>query len=41
MNQLTGAEVLAEDRLFATLDPTTRRVQVISARLNLAALSCS
>lgn len=28
LNQLTGANVLAEDRLFATLDPTTRRVQV-------------
>ncbi|BFG17743.1 hypothetical protein CerSpe_040160 [Prunus speciosa] len=27
LNQLTGANVLAEDRLFATLDPTTRRVQ--------------
>ncbi|XP_010254702.1 PREDICTED: uncharacterized protein LOC104595605 isoform X2 [Nelumbo nucifera] len=28
LNRLTGANVLAEDRLFATLDPTTRRVQV-------------
>ncbi|PSR99648.1 GTPase [Actinidia chinensis var. chinensis] len=28
LNQLTGAKVLAEDRLFATLDPTTRRVQM-------------
>jgi len=28
LNQLTGADVLAEDKLFATLDPTTRRVQV-------------
>ncbi|KGN59997.1 uncharacterized protein LOC101219907 isoform X2 [Cucumis sativus] len=28
LNHLTGAEVLAEDRLFATLDPTTRRVQM-------------
>ncbi|GJZ04552.1 bifunctional L-3-cyanoalanine synthase/cysteine synthase 1, mitochondrial, partial [Tanacetum coccineum] len=28
LNQLTWANVLAEDRLFATLDPTTRRVQV-------------
>ncbi|GAV90511.1 MMR_HSR1 domain-containing protein/GTP-bdg_N domain-containing protein [Cephalotus follicularis] len=27
LNQLTGANVLAEDKLFATLDPTTRRVQ--------------
>ncbi|KAF7848760.1 hypothetical protein BT93_L1584 [Corymbia citriodora subsp. variegata] len=28
LNHLTGANVLAEDRLFATLDPTTRRVQI-------------
>lgn len=28
LNRLTGANVLAEDRLFATLDPTTRRVQM-------------
>ncbi|XP_073109830.1 uncharacterized protein [Elaeis guineensis] len=28
LNRLTGAEVLAEDQLFATLDPTTRRVQM-------------
>ncbi|XP_027149607.1 uncharacterized protein LOC113749927 [Coffea eugenioides] len=28
LNQLTGANVLAENRLFATLDPTTRRVQM-------------
>jgi GTPase len=28
LNRLTGAGVLAEDKLFATLDPTTRRVQV-------------
>lgn len=28
LNCLTGAAVLAEDQLFATLDPTTRRVQV-------------
>lgn len=27
LNALTGAEVLAEDRLFATLDPTTRRLR--------------
>ncbi|XBI71893.1 hypothetical protein VPH35_065983 [Triticum aestivum] len=26
LNRLTGADVLAEDKLFATLDPTTRRV---------------
>ncbi|KAL6504711.1 hypothetical protein OROHE_023469 [Orobanche hederae] len=28
LNRLTGAHVLAEDKLFATLDPTTRRVQM-------------
>ncbi|KAF5938452.1 hypothetical protein HYC85_022711 [Camellia sinensis] len=28
LNRLTGANVLAEDRLFATLDLTTRRVQM-------------
>jgi GTP-binding protein HflX len=28
LNLLTGAEVLAEDKLFATLDPTTRKVQL-------------
>ena len=27
-NALTGAEVLAEDKLFATLDPTTRRLRL-------------
>ncbi|GAY43023.1 hypothetical protein CUMW_071380 [Citrus unshiu] len=27
LNRLTGATVLAEDRLFATLDPTTRRMK--------------
>lgn len=27
-NALTGAEVLEEDRLFATLDPTTRRLRL-------------
>jgi GTP-binding protein HflX len=27
-NQLTGATVLAEDKLFATLDPTTRRLRL-------------
>lgn len=30
LNALTGAEVLAEDKLFATLDPTTRRVRLPS-----------
>lgn len=28
LNLLAGAEVLAEDKLFATLDPTTRRVEL-------------
>ncbi len=28
LNRLTGAEVLVEDRLFATLDATTRRLQL-------------
>jgi GTPase len=28
LNALTGAEVLAEDKLFATLDPTTRRLKL-------------
>ncbi len=28
LNRLTGAEVLAEDMLFATLDPTTRRLRL-------------
>ena len=28
LNVLTGAEVLAENRLFATLDPTTRRLRL-------------
>ncbi|KAE8659889.1 putative GTP-binding protein 6-like isoform X2 [Hibiscus syriacus] len=28
LNHLTGANVLSEDRLFATLDPATRRVQM-------------
>ena len=26
LNKLTGSDVLAEDKLFATLDPTTRRI---------------
>ncbi len=30
LNALTGAGVLAEDRLFATLDPTTRRLRLPS-----------
>ncbi|HZL77826.1 MAG TPA: GTPase HflX, partial [Candidatus Limnocylindrales bacterium] len=28
LNQLTGAKVLVEDKLFATLDPTTRRLKL-------------
>lgn len=28
LNRLTGAAVLAEDKLFATLDPTTRRLRL-------------
>jgi GTPase len=32
LNRLTGAGVLAADRLFATLDPTTRRLALPSGR---------
>ncbi len=32
LNALTGAGVLAEDKLFATLDPTTRRVTLPTGR---------
>ena len=32
LNQLTGSKVFAEDRLFATLDPTTRRLVLPRAR---------
>ncbi len=32
LNTLTGANVLAEDMLFATLDPTTRRVKLPGGR---------
>ncbi len=28
LNRLTGSEVVAENRLFATLDPTTRKLQI-------------
>ncbi len=28
LNTMTGAGVLAEDQLFATLDPTTRRLRL-------------
>ena len=30
LNRLTGADVLAEDKLFATLDPTTRKTELPS-----------
>lgn len=32
LNQITGSDVLAEDKLFATLDPTTRRITLPSGR---------
>jgi GTP-binding protein HflX len=32
LNALSGADVLVEDKLFATLDPTTRRVTLPSGR---------
>jgi GTP-binding protein HflX len=32
LNTITGAGVLAEDKLFATLDPTTRRIMLPSGR---------
>ena len=32
LNQLTGAGVLVEDALFATLDPTVRRTQTVDGR---------
>jgi GTP-binding protein HflX len=32
LNRLTGAGVLVEDALFATLDPTTRRTQTADSR---------
>lgn len=36
LNRLTGAGVLAENKLFATLDPTTRRLALPSGRHLLA-----
>ena len=33
LNRLTGAGVLVEDALFATLDPTTRRAQTADGRV--------
>jgi GTP-binding protein HflX len=35
LNAIAGADVLVEDQLFATLDPTTRRVELPSDRLAL------
>jgi len=32
LNTMTGAEVLAEDKLFATLDPTTRQIRLPSGQ---------
>lgn len=32
LNRLSGSDVLIEDKLFATLDPTTRRVKMPSGR---------
>lgn len=32
LNRLSGAEVAVEDQLFATLDPTTRKVELPNAR---------
>jgi GTP-binding protein HflX len=32
LNKVTGAGVLAENKLFATLDPTTRRIELPSGR---------
>ena len=32
LNYLTGSDVLAEDKLFATLDPTVRRLELASGR---------
>lgn len=32
LNTLTGAEILAEDKLFATLDPTTRNLKLPSGQ---------
>jgi GTP-binding protein HflX len=33
LNRLTGAGVLVEDALFATLDPTTRRTETVDGRV--------
>ena len=36
LNKLTGAQVLAADKLFATLDPTTRQLELPDGRMLLA-----
>ena len=33
LNQLTGADAVSEDKLFATLDPTSRRLKLPSGRI--------
>ena len=33
LNQLTGSDALSEDKLFATLDPTSRRLKLSSGRI--------
>lgn len=35
LNRLTDADVLAEDKLFATLDPTTRRLKLPNGKVAL------
>jgi GTPase len=35
LNAMSGSEVLTEDKLFATLDPTTRRIELNDGRLAL------
>lgn len=35
LNAISGAEVLVEDKLFATLDPTTRRVLLLQGQVAL------
>ncbi|OVE81459.1 GTPase HflX [bacterium M21] len=35
LNQLTNADVLVEDKLFATLDPTTRRIELENQQVML------
>ena len=40
LNRLTAAGILAEDQLFATLDPTTRRLDMPSSTEVRACLAC-